>query len=61
MSIVPFLSVYKTSVFPVSISVVARDATTNEDVSDAFVEFHLGELFLTTFTDEFGLAVFTFR
>jgi len=44
----------------VSISVVVRDATTNEDVSDAFVEFHLGELFLTTFTDEFGLAVFTF-
>ena len=47
--------------FPVSISVVVRSATSNEDVADAFVEFTLGDLVLTTTTDEFGLGIVTFR
>merc|ERR1712032_1072176 len=44
----------------VSISVVVRSATSNEDVADAFVEFTLGDLVLTTTTDEFGLGIVTF-
>ena len=46
---------------PVSISVVVRSATSNEDVADAFVEFTLGDLVLTTTTDQFGLGIVTFR
>jgi len=44
----------------VSISVVVRSATSNEDVADAFVEFTLGDLVLTTTTDQFGLGIVTF-
>merc|ERR1712032_1616440 len=44
----------------VSISVVVRSAASNEDVADAFVEFTLGDLVLTTTTDEFGLGIVTF-
>ena len=46
---------------PVSISVVVRSATSNKDVADAFVEFTLGDLVLTTTTDQFGLGIVTFR
>ena len=46
---------------PVSISVIVRSATSNEDVADAFVEFTLGDLVLTTTTDQFGLGIVTFR
>ena len=49
------------SFFTVSISVVVRSATSNEDVADAFVEFTLGDLVLTTTTDQFGLGIVTFR
>ena len=49
------------SFFPVSISVVVRSATSNEDVADAFVEFTLGDLVLNTTTDQFGLGIVTFR
>lgn len=44
----------------VSISFIVRSATTNEEVTDAFVEFTLGDLVLSTTTDELGLAIFTF-
>jgi len=44
----------------VSISVVVRSATSNEDVADAFVEFTLGDLVLTNTTDQFGLGIVTF-
>jgi len=44
----------------VSISVVVRSATSNEDLADAFVEFTLGDLVLTTTTDQFGLGIVTF-
>ena len=47
--------------FPVSISVVVRSATTNEEVAGATVEFTMGDLVLTNTTDELGLAIFTFR
>ena len=47
--------------FSVSISFIVRSATTNEDVSGAVVSFALGDIVLATTTDEFGLAIFTFR
>jgi hypothetical protein len=44
----------------VSISFIVRSATTNEAVTGAFVSFALGDIVLSTTTDQLGLAIFTF-
>merc|ERR1711990_612111 len=51
---------YGSGLSSVSISVVVRSATTNEEVAGALVEFTLGDFIMTNTTDEQGLAIFTF-
>ena len=48
----PFLS-------PVEITVVVRNAESNEDIADALVGFEIGNLAWQKLTDEFGEATFT--
>ena len=47
--------------FSVSISFVVRSATTNEAVMGAIVSFALGDIVLSSTTDEFGFAYFILR